>query len=434
MEVKRQRFSPKKKVKRLHKLLTTESYEVDFLKNLNFVFTKWLNDTCREMPLDTNETYCIEEFYADIFKDFLGVDCGLLEELFKQKYKHELFPYFCDNFATNKNIIFLAFIIHLILNENLSLLVSIKPKAYVCGNWAIGEFSTSSERLIQTIKNRIQFSLGKDEYANLYYQQYLNYDHDIFQNILYEVPSKTNSLKVKPSIKRLKKREKTLIDILLGSAAIIITTLIRYINKKIRIWIPNNNDTQAMLTIAQTIGSIKMYGFCLERFKSTPKTETNYCDKYYTELQPHLKEVYKRIPAFLSFFTNFGKSTDKRLLKICESEKGQFKIWFILQHLLWLITQPYCNNTIKANDIFSELVMDSNIVDSEQSDFNIATMFDIGNLRIENRTIDEDRIYILKFCLKIFEQKEVEIHHTNSEIIKDIKLQIISYKNENKNK
>ena len=114
--------------------MNIEQYEIDFLRDIENSFKKWLRKKSIRLPAKG-----VGNLYSLTIEEFLELDTIEIQDIFERRYERQLQYFFNDNYAKGKLIIFIAFICHLVLEENLGMFFPrIEPTGKHYGNWAIG--------------------------------------------------------------------------------------------------------------------------------------------------------------------------------------------------------------------------------------------------------------------------------------------------------
>lgn len=388
--------------------MNIEPYEIDFLRDIEKTFKQWLSNKDIQIPAKG-----VGNLYSLVIEEFLGLATVEIQEIFEQRYKRQLPYYFSDNYAKSKLIIFIALLCHLVLEENLGLFFPrIEPTGKHYGNWAVGY--PRDEDFGKLITNRIQYSHGREGITDFYFDAYSNLSGTKFKRLI-----KSSAIdKVEEIASESKDDEtKNLLQTLLkaSGATILLSTIAKYAERLFHIWTPSETSTQAMLSILYAPGSLKFYGFCMEKAKSSPDTDTYYMPVYRENISGNLASVYDSIPQFVKLFIPFMNSTDPELLSLASKEDGD-KIWHVLQNFLWLITQPYARSSAKVNvwQDFTDLLTLTN--------FRIVKLAD-GQAALESEVkhkLDNDMVILVRKCLEIMQQENVAVHNSNIQLLNEL--------------
>ncbi|MEW6686878.1 MAG: hypothetical protein AB1393_11850 [Candidatus Edwardsbacteria bacterium] len=405
-----------------------ESYEKNFIKVLRSVWDQIIKQGVLDVPKNNKDTYEMVNFYIDIFK-LLRIEVSSVEHIFQQRFQQELGDYFIDYYEPQKMFIFIALIIHLALEENFHLLpLRSKLTETFYEVWMTGEIDTEIETLSNLIEWRIQYSLSKEAYSEFYYSHYKNPPGVFIQEILSEPLDKVRE---EESVVELKEEPKTLLKKLVGvSIAITILTFIgRWIGKRLgalKVWFSSDSSIQSMVSIGCAAGSLKFFGFCMERHKHRPKEGTSYRIVYRDALPDYLRETYDRMPSFGKFFYNFSNIIDEQILEVVEREEGKEKTWLILQKFFWLITQPYCDDEEDKGKIWKEFMTELSIDALLNREGPIGALFRItmGEKSEDEQKIDFEKVILVQKAIEILENYNIDIHTKNEEILLDIKQKI----------
>ena len=390
--------------------MNIEQYEIDFFRDIEKTFKKLLRKKGVRLPKKE-----VGNLYSLIVEDFLGLDTIEIQEIFEQRYTRQLQYYFNDNYAEDKIIIFIAFLSHLVLDENLGLFFPrIEPTGKHYGNWAIGY--PRDKEFGKLVTHRIQYSHGREGITDFYFDAYLNLSGAEFKRLIQS--SVIDKIEEKVS-KSKDKEAKNLLQALLGAsvATILLSTIAKFAEHVFRVWIPSKTSTQAMLSVGYAPGSLKFYGFCMEKAKSCPDDDTYYRPTYRENLSGDLASTYDRIPQFVKLFIAFMNSTDPTLLSLASKHDGD-KIWHALQNFLWLITQPYTKSTAKVN-VWQDFTEITTFSLSNLEPIQLEDGLDAYKAKIKHK-LDNDMIILIKKCLAIMEQEGITVHESNIQLLNEL--------------
>jgi hypothetical protein len=379
---------------RIHLPLTQDKGE---LKKIKYAFENWTADGSYLSPLKENkddynfDKFQVVDLFMSIINRFLYLDLSKVDDIYSKKYNQQLINFFIDNFHPEKVIFFVAFIIHLVLEENLGLFfLRLEPTGQYCGNWAIAY--NRDDALGKLLVKRIQLSHGREGIVGTYFNAYRAPLQDEYKPRIFRGDHMEG---------RQEKEDQppTVLKKLVGASAAIIflTALMKCARGAFRIWLSDDLGTQAMFSAAYLPGSIKFYGFCMQKPKDRPHSKSNYFPAYRNDLQRGLIEIYDRIEIFINFFLTFVKTQDSHILALANSKKRQ-KIWFILQIYFWLITQPYC---VSPNELDKEIE------------------------HFREMKEDKDLNYVIKKCVEITKNENINIHRENINIYSEFEKAII---------
>lgn len=379
-----------------------EKYEVEFLRELESTLAQWHLDENISLP-DPRDSYKLVDYYLSIIKRFLHIELQEVEQIYRARYDSELINFFADYYIPSKLPMFVAFLVHLVLEENIGLFfprVEITHKFF--GNWAIGY--TRDDEVGTLIEKRVQYSVGRDGWADFYRNAYLNPECKTLGQIV-------TSGKEPPQVRE--GQSKKLLAALVGASAatILLTTIVQCAKRLFRIWVPDDNSTQAMFSIGCVPGSVKFYGFCAEKVKDRPGSFSNYRPLYKEHISSELAEVYDRIPIFINFFTAFTNIEDPEVLLLASSEDKSDKVWLVLQHFFWLITQPYYTSQRSTDDILQDFTCTEVI--------KVVEVDNVFGLKVKHEP-DPDLRLLTKKCLEIIAQENVEVHSANIYILDEL--------------
>ena len=312
-----------------------EQYETKFLAELERNFSDCLSFRQVSLPISIG-VLGLSKCYSLIINEFLGLECAVIEAMFERRYQSKMYIYFINHYTPEKILIFLALVCHLVLEDNLSLFFrrfEITGKFF--GNWAIGHLKGDS--VTDTISRRAQNSHGREGLSDFYYDAYLKLSREEFDRILQK---KQDIEEIKQTEKDREKKMDLFKLLGMSGVAIVLTSMAKYAKDLLRIWVPADGSTQAMLSVGHAFGSVKLYGFCMQKPKPIPNDGTFYTPVYREHLSSDLGEIYDRSQIFMEFFTAFMDTTDLSITSLATVDDGE-KIWSTLQKFFLLITQPY---------------------------------------------------------------------------------------------
>lgn len=373
-------------------------YEVEFLRELESTLAQWHLDENISLPAP-RDSYSLVGYYLSIIKRFLHLELQEVEQIYRTRYHSELIDFFADYYIPSKLFMFVAFLVHLVLEENITLFfprIEITHKFF--GNWAIAY--TRDDEVGRLIEKRVQYSVGRDGWADFYRNAYLNSECKTLEQIV--TPEEESP--------QGEEQSRKLLAALVGASAatILLTTMVKFAKRLFRIWVPDDDSTQAMFSIGWVRGSIKLYGFCAEKPKNCPGNFSNYRPLYEEHISGELAEVYNRIPTFIDFFTAFANIEDPKVLMLASSEDKRDKVWRVLQHFFWLITQPYYKSQRSTDDILRDFTCTEVIRGVEVNN--------VFELKVDYEP-DPDLRVLTKKCLEIIAQENVEVHSANTYIL-----------------
>ncbi|MCL4275798.1 MAG: hypothetical protein KJZ77_18145 [Anaerolineales bacterium] len=392
-----------------------EQYEIDFAREVNRQFNQWVRN--KDIQISSHRG---SNLYSAIIEDFLQIDTLEVQEIFEKRYKSLLTYYFHDNYQKDKAIIFIVFLIHLVLEENLTLFYPRQePTGKHYGHWA--NLFPKNEILGQILTKRLQYAHGRENITDWYYEGYMKLKASEVKEIF-----RMSTIRVKKpkQIEEPTKSEdftvKNVLQYLVGGsiAAILMSAIAQY-ERLLQIWKPDESSSQTMLSIGYAPGSLKVYGFCLEKTKLCPSDENYYTPLYPSEVDnEQLASTCGRIPEFLKLFVSLSQSTDPKLIELARKNDGD-KIWHALQNFLWLITQPYQKSSNKVNvwQDFTEMLALPDLSEIEKL---------LHNNKDKNRVIkiehkrDPDMVLLVGKCLEIMHAEGIGVHPQNQELLKDL--------------
>lgn len=279
------------------------------------------------------------------------------------------------------------------------------------GNWAIGY--PRDKEFGDLIANRIQYSYGKEGLADFYFNAYLDIDDvDVAQFV--EMNKRDNETNLKESEND---EAKSLLQMLLGASAatVLLSTVARFAERAFRVWVASNVGTQSMLSVGYLPGSLKFYGFCMEKPKRCPSDEFDFVPMYREDIPEYLDDIYDRVPSFANLFVPFMSTTDPTLLALASQGKSD-KIWRVLQEFFWLLTQPYVDRGAKdsAWQHFlgrHELLPQIKVCDDNK------IVIELGEGDYE---LDYDMWLLTRQCLDIIQNNDIRVHPANVPILKKL--------------
>lgn len=392
-----------------------EEYELKFVKAVIKEFNQWTKEKEIEIP-----TSVADDIYSAIIEDFLELDVIETQEIFEKRYNRLLRYYFNEYYKKDKLIIFISLICHLVLEENLTLFFPrLEPTGKHYGNWA--KAYPKNEKLGKLITQRLQYSHGREEITDFYYNAYIEFSESDAKKA-FRTSIVRRSKKIPENTEKIvneNEEVKSVLKLLLGgsAAAILLTAIMKYLERKIEVWKPSEESTQAMLSICYVPGSLKLYGFCLEKPKMCPTDEIYYTPVYREELGGELASTYDKLPEFIKLFVALGNSTDPILLSLALKDNGD-KIWHVLQNFLWLITQPYQKKSAKVNiwHDFTDMVIYPDVLNMSD----LVEMEDGKFLLKGKHEIDLDMVVLVKKCLEIMTKEGITVHDQNRQLLNDL--------------
>lgn len=393
--------------------------ENEFQSAIKKSIYEWCKENDISIPIK-NYGKNINSFFKQLIENLLQVNKQSVEYIFHQKYGQDLVIFFVSNYRKDKVQLFIGFIIHLIYESGdfrlFKHIVNVNGGQF-SGNWAEINIVTGSESLSSIIERRILYleEVTSSEYETLYYHYYTN---NITQNRAIEPKGKSKKVRATEDQEKVKKLKYILAASGIGTAGYLGGKLIRTgkILSKIKIWINNHIDiSQAMLSLGASAGSIKLYGFCMEKSKPAPKSISNY--KPYSEseiLDYHLYDICQRSKAFQDLFYYLLESENIRLINIVESDEGKEVFWNTLQKIFWLMTQAYFDRNNYDFDIFlNGFGKDYCPIDydnSEITESNINFAYSYGNY---SDLYNDYKREILRECLNYMVVNELNVHPHN---------------------
>jgi hypothetical protein len=296
------------------------------------------------------------------------------------------------------------------LEENLNLFFTrLEITGRIFGNWAIGH--TRDGAVGGLVKRRIQYSLGREGLGDFYYDAYLNISRQAFDNI-------AQSRQGAGEESKKDSETKTLLAKLIGASAatILLTTIAKYSRKLFRVWMPADGSTQAIFSVGYAPGSVKFYGFCMQKPKPAPSTHSIYLPAYREYLASDLAEVYDRSLVFVKLFTAFMNTTDPTILPLTNVDNGD-KIWSILQKFFWLITQSYGNAVNGAVETWQDFTHAIRGVDARVMDSGEGVKIVSREVKLEP---DPDWAVLARKCLEVIKQESITVHSANIGILDNL--------------
>ncbi|HUW94454.1 MAG TPA: hypothetical protein VMW58_01590 [Anaerolineae bacterium] len=391
---------------------TVEQYEVEFLRGLQRAFEQWCLIEGMSFSGPSDE-YDLVSSYLCIIRRFLNLELEEVERLYTDKYGSELIRFFIDYYSPSKLHLFVALVVHLVLEEDISLFFpTIEITGRLCGNWAIGH--ARDDEVGRLIERRVQHSVGRDGLADIYHSAYLD---PAYGRV---VPITERATHDKHPQATEDQPEKLLAGLLGASAAtILLTTLAKCATRLFRMWVPSDSSTQSIFSVGCVPGSVKFYGFCAEKPKRMPDSSSTYRPLYREHIGGELAEVYDRCPIFIRFFTAFAGVEDPALLSLTSVDNGG-KIWSVLQRFFWLITQPYIVSPKSVEETvqhFTHEVVLLTELDGVQPGLDGGQQVFGAQTRHE---LDPDLVLLTKSCLHVIGQEGIEVHSANTHVLADL--------------
>jgi predicted nucleic-acid-binding Zn-ribbon protein len=354
--------------------------EEEFKEKIQEKFEEWVA-IYGDLPNCTDDIE-FAEFEGAFFNQFLNLDIFLVDNLLQEKTNIDLTSFFAEHYNQESIIDFILFIIHFVIEERVDIFIThFECNGNHCGHWATALIKESevsdiiNERIIELLNSNLKYS---EHYKKLFVET---------QNITNDISN--NSIKHK---EKEKKKDNNLLKLLVGgTATVVLSGLLKYSISSIKLWVDKNNDCQTMFALGTVFGSIKIYGFCLEKHKPSPQKESMYETTHINELNDTVHSAAIRTEYFVQYFLEFIKVQSSLLSNI--SKKEPDKIWLHLQLYFWLITQPFSEYDNK---------------DNEWEDFFIT------------RKNKKDLIVLNQISTKIINKIQNAIHSDNTSIFNDI--------------
>jgi hypothetical protein len=290
--------------------------EAVFEEKIKAEFESWCSECAISTILsDEEETL---EFMRDLFEKFLNVDESAVENIYKRKTNSELVALFVENYNGDSIIDFILYVIHLIFEEDYTLFAS----KLICtgshyGHWGTHHFKPSR---ISGILSERYFDDERAKNTSDYYKRRW-------------VLGTSNTNTKSPNSVLNKALEHSFLA-LFGAGAIKLVT---------HAWESKDSVSQIMLTLGTTQGSIKLYGFCLEKAKLSPTLQSLYEPVSINKLNIEVRNTIQRAKKYaIPYFRKFIGTSDREVINIIY--RNPPLIWYHFQLFLWLITQPFSNN------------------------------------------------------------------------------------------
>jgi hypothetical protein len=312
--------------------------ESTFLNKTKAAFEDYLQSSGNTLPENCDD-YLLVELLTDIFENFLCVDGLVVEELYNTKYNQNLINFLCNNYTKDSFVYFLMFIIHFIIEEQSSLLI----RKFECTGTYFGHWATAylyDNQIGNLVNERIHYLNYKEDYPSYYLQMFIDNN-----KIKLSIPENHNYTLSTDS---------RLLKAIVGAsgAALLLGSLIQWGKKHIKLWKSSDDVSQVMFTIMTAPGSVKLFGFCMERMKPSPKKDSSYVPIYIYNIKGDIEETYKRIDYFIEYLNSFLTIKNDKIISI--ADKNSRKIWFHLQQIFWLITQKFAYDDKKDSSEYAK--------------------------------------------------------------------------------
>lgn len=298
--------------------------EKRFFLDIQELLAEWVSNNSIVLN-ESQDEYSTIEISEQLFREFLLLDESGIEQLHLTNSEIHLISYFHKYLSENNLIFFVMYIIHLVIEENIILLFT----RFECtgshyGHWATAELRDG--KLHKTINKRI---------VQLQY----NFELAKYYKNLFE--SSKSSVLESQETETVHEEAPDLFKLLVGTsgATLIFGGLLRFALNKSALWKSSDNNTQVMFTLGSAPGSVKLYGFCLEKEKPSPRPDSRYQKTSTHEIEEQTRLSFERIPFFIKYLIELLRNPGNQVMELARLNSAI--VWHHLQLIFWLVTQEY---------------------------------------------------------------------------------------------
>jgi hypothetical protein len=421
------------------------SYEIDFLRSLDGSYRQWLQES-DAMPPEPGDDFEFEmiEFIDDAFTHLLRIDQSALEELYQRRYNDDPVGLAIKTYQPEKFVLFLAAMSHVAIEDDVRLwLPHIEITGRYYGNWATGH--TQQDEVGRIVSRRLLYSVGREYYADIYRAAYADPAVDSTAQFL---ARHTISLPAPPvalptpqpaeqsadttaeekESERQAANERSLVVPLLASAAAIGGAVLSKWVDRFRVWVDTAAAHQTMVTIGHAAGSVRFYGFCMERPKPGPKSHVTYRPVPVEALHDSAREVYDRITDFAKLVTALDRSVTPEVAALIREREDD--AWFVLQRFFWLITQPFvpfAGQEEPWREFIERRYTAPTDFEAELRALGLSVQME-GDPQAENGPkidIDPDKDIFVRLLLDLVVSESIPVHPSNAVVLS----QLLTYAN-----